>query len=769
VPIRLPRPIVMVLAAVALVPIAPGAAMDAKGSVLPSAATARSAAPTAPGRVLLITGDRLLAGTGGLSGRGAAALNAGGAVIPGGRVGGSLLSLRAGGHTYAIPAVALPYLGHGLAAGLFDVAALARAESGGRLAVQVSYHGHRPVLPGIRFTGPGSGYLTAASARAFGGALDRQYQADRARGSYGTDGMFGGGVSITLAGAGPSSRAAASPHGYQMRTLTVAGTDLAGKPDTGDSVFVWNVDNGLRSDPNQAFSAFYHGVARFSVAAGHYWAVGIFGDAAFGATAPVRLDVLPQFTVSADTTVHLAARAADSKVTMVTPRPAVAQSSNLYLVRMLRSGPESVLQFSNFHSSIWVSPDFHRTTVGWIRADASQELLSKPGPGTPYGYALSYAGPRGVITSQRYLVHPASLATIRENYYQDVTSPGYWAIFGSFPATFNGYTEPEIYSAGLPGRRTMYLDGPADWGGYYEATGPASGNAAFEEFRAVRPGEHLRDDWNRYPLHPAPTVDLAPRNELIAYLPSADRAGNKLTLDMVPFGGNQPGQQNSYGFAAPQGATVTGSYQVDENGRKIASGNAVAAAHGGPEFYTRVPLASKPAVIRFMLATARTGPAFRLSTATRTVWTWRSAPRPGATLPPDWYCYNPASPVAPLPRHCAVQPMITLRYLVAGLALNGAAPAGRQVLTIAATHLPLAKEPAITAAGLQVSFDGGKTWRSAPVTGTGPGRFRADFTAPAGVLVTLRASARDAAGGSVTETITDGYATAGASSATMRG
>jgi hypothetical protein len=55
-----------------------------------------------------------------------------------------------------------------------------------------------------------------------------------------------------------------------------------------------------------------------------------------------------------------------------------------------------------------------------------------------------------------------------------------------------------------------------------------------------------------------------------------------------------------------------------------------------------------------------------------------------------------------------------------------------------------------------VSFDGGTTWRRASVTGTGPGRFVATFTAPAGSLVTLRASARDAAGGSVTETITRG-------------
>ena len=59
-----------------------------------------------------------------------------------------------------------------------------------------------------------------------------------------------------------------------------------------------------------------------------------------------------------------------------------------------------------------------------------------------------------------------------------------------------------------------------------------------------------------------------------------------------------------------------------------------------------------------------------------------------------------------------------------------------------------------------MSFDGGTTWRRASVTGTGPGRFVATFTAPAGSLVALRASARDAAGGSVTETITRGYAIA---------
>jgi len=39
------------------------------------------------------------------------------------------------------------------------------------------------------------------------------------------------------------------------------------------------------------------------------------------------------------------------------------------------------------------------------------------------------------------------------------------------------------------------------------------------------------------------------------------------------------------------------------------------------------------------------------------------------------------------------------------------------------------------------------------------GRYNAVFTAPPGALVTLRTSAADAAGGTVTETITSGYRT----------
>jgi len=57
-----------------------------------------------------------------------------------------------------------------------------------------------------------------------------------------------------------------------------------------------------------------------------------------------------------------------------------------------------------------------------------------------------------------------------------------------------------------------------------------------------------------------------------------------------------------------------------------------------------------------------------------------------------------------------------------------------------------------------VSFDGGTTWHRARVSGHDDS-YDAAFTAPPGALVTLRTSAADAAGGTVTETITSGYRT----------
>ena len=78
-----------------------------------------------------------------------------------------------------------------------------------------------------------------------------------------------------------------------------------------------------------------------------------------------------------------------------------------------------------------------------------------------------------------------------------------------------------------------------------------------------------------------------------------------------------------------------------------------------------------------------------------------------------------------------------------------------QVRHIPVGHLRAVAASAVPHAAVSVSVDGGKTWHRARVTGH-DGRYTAVFSAPAGAKVSLRTTAGDAAGGSVTETITSG-------------
>jgi hypothetical protein len=678
----------------------------------------------------------------------------------GGGAAGPLMALSLAGKSYLLPPQAVPYLGRGLAPGLFDATAVASREQAGRLPVTVTYRSRAPRLPGVTVThaagGVAAGYLTEAGARAFGAALARQFAVDHARGSYGQDGMFGGGVSVALAGDGTAGRAAPPARHFPMHTLTVTGTDLAGRPDTGDEVWVLNVDNSNRfSDPLESISFFYHGTARYSVPSGHYLALAMFSDLSGTRLTGWHVTALPQFTVSRPAaTVHLDARAATSKLQWVTPRPADARCcSTVFLVRAPAVGQAYFFEFNPWGIAMWVSPTRHTPLTGALRESTTAFLPSPANhPGTPYEYHLANAGPEGVIPPVRYVVRPASLATVAARYDQPAASTGGVAAFGYFPFQVR-YRAPEGAAqlpVALPRRAIQYYSaGPSLlWlAQYVQAYSSETGGQA-DSFRVLHPGQRLPVSWNAFPLHPAPNTNLLGAVNPFATLPSASRAGNTLTLDITPFSDNVQGHTGS-GFSRVPPGTVRGRYAIFSDGIKIAGGDAARAAHGHPDLRAAARLARGPHHIRFVLAAARTGPLYRLSPASRTVWTWRSAPRPGATLPAGWTCADNT-------RSCAVQPMMTVEYAVAGLSLRGSARPGRQVLRLAAGHLQLAKATPVTRAAVSVSFDGGTTWHPATVTGH-RGSYTAVFTAPAGVTVSLRASAADAAGGAVTETITSAY------------
>jgi hypothetical protein len=719
----------------------------------PAAGLAATAipAPGALGRpVFLPTGDRLLARE--VSGGGQAVVPLPGAAPS------SLIGLRVGGRVLEIPADALPFLGRGLDPGLFDVAVLERAEQAGRLAVSIGFTGRRPALPGVRITQSGQhgeqGYLTAASATAFGAALARQSRADHARASYGADGLFAAGLTIAPAGTPARHRTGRAPAlarrgGFRLHTLTVTATSLAGRPDTGDEVLVVNADNPARfDDPNADVNVFDHGAARFSVPAGHYLALGLFAslNAFGGLTGPVRLVVLPQFTVSRNASVGMAEQSASSQVGFTTPRPAVLAAPAFALFRRAANGETFGIILSEPKNSfrLWVSPTTRKPTVGDLSSVTTGILASPPGAaGPPYAYNIASPGPDGIIPRQQFRVSPAGLATVHERFYQDGRATGTFCSFAGFSfLLFAGGCDP--LPLRLPGTRTEYFSaGPATvWASGYFVTSAAGGGQT-DTWRTLQTGRPLTVNWNAYPLHTQ--ADIQPLRGAVgaqfAEFPTAEVTGDTLWLAPDVFSDNTPGH-----FSSGIGQ-LTQAYAVYQDGRRIAHGSGI-----GP-----VQLSARPSLIRFVLTDDGSSSSSRFSLASTTAWTWRFVPRPGATVPPQWACFFHGLVTT---QQCAVQPMLTLDYQVHGMALNGTTPPGRQQIGFTAGHIQLTQDSRVTRASAQVSFDGGKTWHAAAVTPADGGRFRIGFTAPARALVTLRVSAQDAAGGSVTETIHDAYGVA---------
>ena len=314
--------------------------------------------------ILLINGDRLL-----VTGKSTEV------ELAGSGFSAAITELRLSGRDYAVPDIALPFLGRGLDLGIFDIA----AQSGGAtLPLRITYSGRVPRLPGVTITrasaGLAAGYLTAAGAKTFGAALARQFAADHGRASYGTDGLFSGGVWISAASAAARTapRTPAAPQ-FPMHTVTVRGITAAGKPDTGDLVYVYDAaDNEIYGDPNEEPNTFYHGTARFSLPSGQYWALALFATAGKkGSPAGLRVVLDPRIRVGKNATVTLRARSADSEVTFATPRPTTLLASGVQLAITDPLGNIAAFSFMGGPGlDVWLTP----LPVGWRREPWASSL-----------------------------------------------------------------------------------------------------------------------------------------------------------------------------------------------------------------------------------------------------------------------------------------------------------------------------------------------------------------------------------------------------------
>ena len=658
------------------------------------------------------------------------------------------------GDRYDIPAEARPYLSRQLPLSLFDTSALIRSGTTGdaRIPVELSFAaGATPTAPpGVTLTSTAAntatGYLTPDSAAQFAAGLRAAIGADvRAGRAAGTGTLFGGLVSMSPAAsfaamATLSSPVTSSPR-YPLHILQINATDLTGAPVSNAPAFLINTDAVASYS---SFVPIADGIARVAVPAGHYFTTVPFDEFdGQGNVTSIHYVTINDFAVAAAgvTTITVAESSATTPFTVTTPRASTQDEAVTIWSRQDAAGATSGFGSIDFAAA----PQFFNAQpsaqVGKLRF-TEQWGGAGPATGAQYRYDLAYAYD-DIPAAQTHAIKPAELATVQQVLYIDPAAQRGTSL-QSGPTDSNQTIGAELYSGNL----TQYLGGNdgTQWSQIAFTNG--FGTAYFAEPHTFAAGHHYRTEWAHAPL--TPNVGTHNGAAFFACFACASTDGVRLAFGLV-------GDSDPSHTGLPFFDTLQTHYTLYVDGTVVADAGGVIGAQTGP------PDATGPTTYREVYDTDRTGnPDISQSTVTHTdvSFVYDSQTDPGPALPSDVFCALGGT--AP----CHIMPVLSLSYHLATDTTNTSG-SPLQALLLNVNHLSydgLGSHAAITSASVSVSFDGGKTWQPALVVGAA-GTYVALWQNPksaAGTSPTIKVSATDAAGGSITQTVSNAYTIASA-------
>jgi hypothetical protein len=722
----------------------------------PSRAAATPAATQTTVAVALLTGDWVRLGTA-PDGRQTATM------LPRDRHGaaGSFRTERRNGDLYVFPTLVAPYLGRVLDPALFNVSQLARAgltTASSRLPLRLTYRAgatHHAV-PGITVTRTQGdtvdGYLTPASAAAFGPALAAQVRADAAA-HWPIGGIFAGLTGVRYAG--PAAAPPVQPH-FPMVTLRILVTGADGQPAPFGSLLVVNTDDVRKFN---GFPFIVNGEARISLPTGHY---SFFVDTfdLVGDNFVDRIVNISDYQLTRAQTLTVDMRTATTQLAVHTPRPAAADAADLDWQRTDVNGLSFSLSFGfGAGFDVRVAPG-QAARVGRLNFATGFHLSAPASEPVPYVYDLRFDSTGNAIpASLAYDVAPGDLATLNTRYHADGRREAVSARLSFLP--WQSFIFGTLLPVTAPGARTEFVNSPPDGSWLQDYLGfllidfsdienPIVIFAAelVDTFRQFPPGLERTVDFARPALGPGLDFDtgLAP----FPYLCPACRQGNSIGVFLTPVTDTVPGHFGLLDFpqVTPFGPVVsTTRFRLFQNGTLLDDETDVRG--------TTVSVPAAGASYRVLYDQTRTAPWYTQGTRSQSEWTFTSAQPAGRTAPANWDCAPLPDGTLP-PGDCAVLPLLTVNY-AAPVDLSGRIPAGTNHLGVTVAPTQGAPAAAVTAATVEVSFDDGASWATAPVTGNGPGQFDAVFTAPATGFVSTRVHATDAAGNTVTQTVIRAY------------
>jgi hypothetical protein len=444
------------------------------------------------------------------------------------------------------------------------------------------------------------------------------------------------------------------------------------------------------------------------------------------------------------TAVALDARDATAAVTLHTPRPSVREVTAMEVERVDATGGSAAdLGVESWSDASFEVAPAAAATVGRAQYRTRFDTVATD-PADAYRYDLAFSADH-IAADQAYTADPRLTATVHHRIFADpAADPGASLLAGPFdPGWLNGTEEVSGYTfLTLPTVLTEYVQTYP--GSTWSETLGGSTAMVHGEPRDFAGGATYHVDWLHGPL--APTLGVHHTDDYDGCLMCT--AGQTALLGYETAGDSTPDHLGTSFRSATLDAYV--------DGQLVARNDYPGAV------LTGVPAGA--ATYRLVVTTDSGGdPAVSQSTRTVTDLTVRSpaAPDPGSALPPSVYCEGDGSGTP-----CQILPALDLTY---DLATDPTNTSGSPVQAMAVTvgHVSYdgrGSTAPVTSLTVRVSFDGGATWRRAAVTGA-HGHYAALWPNPApaaGVSPTLQVTAKDALGGTLTQTVTDAYTLAAA-------
>lgn len=491
------------------------------------------------------------------------------------------------------------------------------------------------------------------------------------------------------------------------------------------------------------------GIARVAVPAGHYAAYATFYQTdSQGYDTKDSLVAIQDFEVPATgavSTQTLDARTATSQIGVSTDQPATPDTYLDAIVRTPVAGP-AVYAFQVDGPSAVLDVNPAPKAVVGSAAFAVEWNSTSP----TYQYTLAYSADH-VDANQSYVAHDADLAKGTDTL---AGEPEYGTLpraLSAGPADAaiglmigghfaNGGTVTTYHT---PGAWNRGLVGPLSFTPGQKILGPVLSSDAVEFAR----GETVPHIWNQGPMAPGVRRHAAadPGDTCGA---CAGGGGLNVTLSSA-------GDSNEDTSGQPIAESETRSFYW--NGQPISAPPQVPWWFG--LLLPSVP--AGPATVRAVMDTDRTMTGATQSTKTHTDVSFRCTGQadPAATPPAGNPCLAAqiaGKPAAP----CQILPVLTITYRLAGLSAMNTSRLPVQVLALDIGHESFGghgPQAPVTAARVSLSTDGGTTWRDVPTAGAF-GHYVALWQNPAaGTSLTLRVTARDAAGGTILQTVTNPY------------